>query len=78
MTGVQESGKRSSIRPASHHTHTELGFKIIYLSGFEVMEMPEKLVEQAGNAKHVFVVIDDASYVLIQFWVSKRIEPSSS
>lgn len=63
VTGMQGSGKSSLIRSVSHHMHSELGYKIIYVSGFDVMEMPEKLVEQAGDAKRVFVAIDDASYV---------------
>ena len=63
ITGMQGSGKSSVARTAAHIMHTELGYKLIYVSGYDVLEAPERLVAEAGESKKIFVVIDDASYV---------------
>lgn len=63
ITGMQGSGKSSLSRSLAHRMHTDKGYTLIYCSGYDVLDAPEKLVAEAGNSKKIFVVIDDASYV---------------
>jgi hypothetical protein len=63
VDGMPGSGKSSIARELGHKAHND-GFKLLYASGFNVLDAPKDFIEQGRGFEKICIVLDDMSYAL--------------
>lgn len=63
VNGQQGSGKSTVARELAHKAHTA-GYKIVYSSGVDIVESPDKVTREAKGFRKICLVLDDASYAI--------------